>query len=150
MSVCVYAQLLQSCLTLYNAMDCSSPGSFLHLWDSPGKNTGVGCHALLQEIFLTQGLNPCLLHCRQILYPLSYLGSPKSVWGTLYLTPPLPPEGQNCPPPGERKVWRPRWAGGGKPSFKDQAPGQFQSAGKHPLHQRAKQDSSPALPHTGG
>ena len=86
MSVCVYAQLLQSCLTLYNAMDCSSPGSFLHLWDSPGKNTGVGWHALLQEIFLTQGLNPCLLHCRQILYPLSYLGSPKSVWGTLYLT----------------------------------------------------------------
>ena len=86
MSVCVYAQLLQSCLTLYNAMDCSSPGSFLHLWDSPGKNTGVGCHALLQEIFLIQGLNPCLPHCRQILYPLSYLGSPKSVWGTLYLT----------------------------------------------------------------
>ena len=37
-------------------------------WDSPGKNTGVGCHTLLQGIFLTQGLNPCLLHCRQILY----------------------------------------------------------------------------------
>ena len=39
-------------------------------WNSPGKNTGVGCHALLQGIFLTQGLNPgllCLLHCRQIL-----------------------------------------------------------------------------------
>ena len=86
MSVCVYAQLLQSCLTLYNAMDCSSPGSFLHLWDSPGKNTGVGCHFLLQGIFLTQGLNPHLLHCRQILYPLSYLGSPKSLWGTFYLT----------------------------------------------------------------
>ena len=41
-------------------------------WDSPGKNTGVGCHALLQGIFLTQGLNLHLLqflHCRQILYP---------------------------------------------------------------------------------
>ena len=40
-------------------------------WDSPGKNTGVGCHALLQRIFPTQGLNwclLCLLHCRQILY----------------------------------------------------------------------------------
>ena len=37
-------------------------------WDSPGKNTGVGCHALLQEIFLTQGSKPCLLHCRQNLY----------------------------------------------------------------------------------
>ena len=37
-------------------------------WDSPGKNTGVGCHFLLQGIFPTQGLNPGLLHCRQILY----------------------------------------------------------------------------------
>ena len=41
-------------------------------WDSPGKNTGVGCHALLQGIFLTQGSNPGLLHCRQILYCLNY------------------------------------------------------------------------------
>ena len=37
-------------------------------WDSPGKNTGVGCHFLLQGIFLTQGSNPHLLHCRWILY----------------------------------------------------------------------------------
>ena len=37
-------------------------------WDSPGKNTGVGCHFLLQSIFPTQGSNPGLLHCRQILY----------------------------------------------------------------------------------
>ena len=44
-------------------------------WDSPGKNTGVGCHFLLQGIFLIQELNPSLLHCRQILYQLSYLGS---------------------------------------------------------------------------
>ena len=36
----------------------------LGLWNSPGKNTGVGCHALLQGIFPTQGLNPGLLHCR--------------------------------------------------------------------------------------
>ena len=41
-------------------------------WDSPGKNTGVGCHFLLQGIFPTQELNPGLLHCRQILYLLSY------------------------------------------------------------------------------
>ena len=40
-------------------------------WDSPGKNTGVGCHFLLQGIFPTQGSNPGLLHCRQILYPES-------------------------------------------------------------------------------
>ena len=39
--------------------------------DSPGKNTGVGCHSLLQGIFLTQGWNLDLRHCRQILYHLS-------------------------------------------------------------------------------
>ena len=47
-------------------MDCSQPGSSVH-GDSPGKNTGVGCHALSQGIFPTQGSNPGLLHCRQIL-----------------------------------------------------------------------------------
>ena len=45
-------------------------------WISPGKNTGVGCHSLLYEIFPTQGLNPSLLNCRQILYHLSHQGSP--------------------------------------------------------------------------
>ena len=45
-------------------------------WDSPGKNTGVGCHSLLQEIFPTQGSNLGLLHCRQILYCLSHQESP--------------------------------------------------------------------------
>ena len=44
-------------------------------WNSPGKNTRVGCHTLLQGIFLTHGLNPGLLHCRQILYQLSHQGS---------------------------------------------------------------------------
>ena len=44
----------QSCPTLCDAMDCSPPGSSVH-GGSPGKNTGVGCHALLQGIFLTQG-----------------------------------------------------------------------------------------------
>ena len=52
------------------------PARFLCPWDSPGKNTGVGCHFLLQAIFPTQGLNPGLPHCRQILYHLSYQGSP--------------------------------------------------------------------------
>ena len=45
-------------------------------WNSPGQNTGVSSGSLLQEIFLTQGSNPDLLHCRQILYPLSHKGSP--------------------------------------------------------------------------
>ena len=44
-------------------------------WDSPGKNTGVGCHSLLQEIFPTQGLNPSLPHCGQFLYHLSHQGN---------------------------------------------------------------------------
>ena len=45
-------------------------------WSSPGQNTGVGSLWLLQGIFPAQGLNPGLLHCRQILYQLSYEGSP--------------------------------------------------------------------------
>ena len=44
-------------------------------WDSPGKNTGVGFHFLLQEISLSQGSNPGLSHCRQSLYHLSHQGS---------------------------------------------------------------------------
>ena len=48
----------------------------LCLWDSLGKNTGVGCHALLQRIFPTQGSNPGLPPWRQILYHLSHQGSP--------------------------------------------------------------------------
>ena len=48
-------------------------------WDSPGKNTGVGCHFLLQEIFPIQRSNSGLLHCRQSLYPLSHQGSPELV-----------------------------------------------------------------------
>ena len=43
-------------------------------WNSPGKNTGVGCHSFLQGIFPTQGSNLGLLHCRQILYLLSHQG----------------------------------------------------------------------------
>ena len=51
------------------------PARLLCPWDSPGKHVGVGCHFLLQGIFLIQRLNPGLLHCRQILYWLSYEGS---------------------------------------------------------------------------
>ena len=44
-------------------------------WNSPGQNTGVGSHSILQGTFPTQGLNPGLLYCRQILYQLSHKGS---------------------------------------------------------------------------
>ena len=58
------AKLLQSCLTLCRLQ----PARLLCPWDSPDKNTGVGCHALLHGIIPTMGWNPGLLHCRQILY----------------------------------------------------------------------------------
>ena len=56
----MYAKSIQSCLTLCNCVDCSPPGFPVH-GDSPGENTGRGCHALLQGIFPTQGSNPHLL-----------------------------------------------------------------------------------------
>ena len=68
----------QSCPTLCDLMDCSPPGSSVN-GDSPGKNTGVGCHAFLQGILPTQGLNPDLPHCRWILYRLSHQGSPSLI-----------------------------------------------------------------------
>ena len=94
-SVCVcYAVLClvtQLYLTLCNPMDCNPPGTSVH-GDSPGKNTGVGCHALLQGIFPTLGSNLhflCLLHCRWTLYLLSHRGSPSYLyinWITLLYT----------------------------------------------------------------
>ena len=54
-------------------MECSPPASSVHR-DSPGKNTWVSCHVLLQRIFPTQESNLGLLHCRQILYLLSHKG----------------------------------------------------------------------------
>ena len=58
------------------------PARLLCPWTFPGKNTGVGCHFLLQGIFLTQGSNPCLLHlrhCQADSLPLSHLGSHSEV-----------------------------------------------------------------------
>ena len=52
------------------------PTRLLCRWNSPGKNTGVGGHSLLQGIFPTQGSISGLLHGRQILYRLSHQGSP--------------------------------------------------------------------------
>ena len=66
MQTYVRAQLLQLYPTLCNPLGCSPPASSVH-GDSPGKNPGVGCQALLHGIFPTQGSNPgllCLLHCR--------------------------------------------------------------------------------------
>ena len=65
----------QSCPTLCDPMDCSPPDSSVH-GNSPGKDTGVGCHALLQGIFSTQRSNPCLLHWQANFLPLRHQGSP--------------------------------------------------------------------------
>ena len=66
----------QSWLTLCDPMDCSPPGSSVH-GESPGKNTRVGYHAPLEGVFPTQGSNPGLLHCGQIIYYLSHQESPR-------------------------------------------------------------------------
>ena len=68
--VCVCAQSL-SHVQLF-ATQWTAPARLLCPWDSPDKNTGVGCHTLLQGIFPTQGSNPGLLHCRWILYCLNH------------------------------------------------------------------------------
>ena len=54
------------------------PTRLLRPWNFPGKRTGAGCHFLLQGIIPTQGLNPGLPYCRQMLYHLSHQGSPSS------------------------------------------------------------------------
>ena len=84
------AESLQSCPTLSNPMDWvplsigTLPTKFLCLWDSPGKNSGVGSRALLQRIFPTQGLNPwffCLLHWWLSSLPLVPPGKPSNGLG---------------------------------------------------------------------
>ena len=64
-SECSVASVMSNSLQSYGLW----PARLLCPWDSPGRNTGVGCHAFLQEIFQIQELNPHLLHCRQIFYP---------------------------------------------------------------------------------
>ena len=66
---CVKVKVSKSCLTLCDPMDCP--------WNSLGQNTRVGSLSILQGIFPTQGSNPGLPHCRQILYQLSHKGSPR-------------------------------------------------------------------------
>jgi len=81
------SQWLQSCLTLWDPMDCSPPDSSVHE-DSPGKYVGVGCHALLQGIFPIQGSHwhlLCLLHWQVGSLPLASFGKPSPNY-ILFLT----------------------------------------------------------------
>ena len=73
------SEVTQSCPTLCNPMDHSLT-RLLRPWDFPGKSTEVGCHFLLQGIIPTQGPNPGLQHCRQMLYHLSHQGSLLLEW----------------------------------------------------------------------
>ena len=92
-------------------MDCGPSGSCP--WDSSDKNTGVGCHALLQGILSTQGLNPGFLHCRRILYCLNHQGSLHGGWKeTAYAKPrlgahmpPSPPDGAAATVRSEGLSW---------------------------------------------
>ena len=81
--VCVL--VTQLCPILCNPLDCSPPGSLVH-GDSPGKNTGVGCHFLLQGIFITQGSNLrllCPLHWQVDSWPLAPPGKPDPPGGLM-------------------------------------------------------------------
>ena len=75
------SEVTQSCSTRCDPMDIR----LLREWDFLGKNTAVGCHFLLQGIFLTQELNPGLLHCKWMLYHLSHQGSPTEFRGYFLL-----------------------------------------------------------------
>ena len=78
----IYATYIHTCYTcavISNSLWSFGPTRFRCPWNFPGKNTRVGYHFLLQEIFLTQGSNPhhlCLLNCRQLLYLLSHQRNP--------------------------------------------------------------------------
>ena len=70
--VYVSRSVLSHCLQAHGL----KPTWLLCPWDFPGKNTEVGCHALLQGIFPNLGLNPGRPHCGHIHYPLRHQGSP--------------------------------------------------------------------------
>ena len=69
----------KSCPTLLRPHGLQ-PSRLLWPWDFPDKNTGAGCHLLLQAIFLTQRSNTHLLHWQAESIPLSYLESPSDCW----------------------------------------------------------------------
>ena len=77
------------CPTLYDPTDWTVTHRVLCPWNSLNKNTGADCHSLLQGIFLTQGSNPGLLHCRQILYHLSHQQSPYTHRNTTQISMPF-------------------------------------------------------------
>ena len=80
-SECTHIKLLQLCPTLCNPLDCSPPGSSVHRILQA--RTRVGCHALLQGIFPTQGLNLCLLYRLHLQMGSLTLATPGKSWASL-------------------------------------------------------------------
>jgi len=73
-------------------------------WNSPGQNTGVGSLSLLQGIFPTQGLNPGLTHCRQILYQLNHNGGKGSACNSRDIC-----KRHGFDPCVRKIIWRRKW-----------------------------------------
>ena len=74
--ICKKRESVSQCCAQLFVSHGMQPTRLLCPWNSPGKNTGVGFHSLLQGLSTTQGLNPGFLHFRQIFYCLSHQGSP--------------------------------------------------------------------------
>ena len=91
MCVCL---VTQSCLMLCD------PTRLLCPWNSPGKNTAVSCHFLLQGIFPTLGLNPSFLQCKWILNHQSHQGSLENKWTLCFGDVAAPPLTLSCSCPG--------------------------------------------------
>ena len=72
----ILCEVAQLCPTLWDPIDCSPLGSSMCPWDFPGKSNRMGCHFLLQGIFLNQGLRLDCWHCRQSL-PSESTGKPR-------------------------------------------------------------------------
>ena len=96
-----------SCSVVFNSFRPHGlqPTTLLCPWNASGKNTGVGCHSLLQGIFLIQGSNPGLRHCRQILYHLSHFNESEETRSMEFSRPEywsgqLFPSPENLPNPG--------------------------------------------------
>ena len=76
---------MPSCVQLFPTPWTVAPGAPLCM-EFPSKDTGVGCHFLLQGVFLTQGSNSGLQHCRQMLYPLSHMNPLYNTFSSVQLS----------------------------------------------------------------
>ena len=107
-----------------------SPSRLLCPWGSPGKNSGVGSHSLLQGIFSTQGSNPGLWPCRRILDCLSHQGSPGFSCACLQVCSRYPHSGTRGPSQGVPPCFH---TVGSCPEASSWTPSRANGTGKHGL-----------------